>query len=141
MIHLDYRDARTIYSQVFDAFKTQIESGILQPGEKLPSVRELAATLAINPNTIQRAYRELENEGFIGSMAGKGSFVLERTGAEVPARGTEKADTANKDGAKLRTSGTTETLLHNFDDIAAKLLDAGVSASELQERIRRINHA
>ena len=60
MIHLDYRDARPIYTQVIDGFREQILSGILQTGDRLPSVRELASQLTINPNTIQRAYRELE---------------------------------------------------------------------------------
>ena len=75
MVHLDYRDARPIYSQIVDGFREQIRSGVLQSGERLPSVRELAAQLTINPNTIQRAYRELEAEGFIYSIPGKGSFV------------------------------------------------------------------
>ena len=75
MIHLDYRDARPIYIQIVDNFRSQIRAGILEDGEKLPSVRELATELAINPNTIQRAYRELEAEGWIASVSGKGSFV------------------------------------------------------------------
>lgn len=75
MIHLDYRDARPIYSQIIEGFKAQIRAGILGGGEKMPSVRELAAELTINPNTIQRAYRELENQGYIVSVPGKGSFV------------------------------------------------------------------
>ena len=75
MVHLDYRDVRPIYSQIADGFRSQITAGVLRPEEKLPSVRELAAELAINPNTIQRAYRELEAEGFIYSIPGKGSFV------------------------------------------------------------------
>ena len=75
MIHLDYRDARPIYTQIIDGFKEQISTGVLQSGEKLPSVRELSAQLAVNPNTVQRAYRELEAEGYIYSVAGKGSFV------------------------------------------------------------------
>ena len=75
MVHLDYRDARPIYTQIIDGFKEQISTGVLQSGEKLPSVRELAGELAINPNTIQRAYAELEAEGYIYSVAGKGSFV------------------------------------------------------------------
>ena len=54
MVHLDYRDARPIYTQIIDGFKEQISTGVLQSGDKLPSVRELAAELAINPNTIQR---------------------------------------------------------------------------------------
>ena len=78
MVHLDYRDARSIYTQIADQFRKQICAGVLAPGEKLPSVRELAAELAINPNTIQRAYRELEAEGWIASVSGKGSFVCEQ---------------------------------------------------------------
>ena len=55
MVHLDYRDAKPIYIQIIDNIRSQIAAGILQPGDKLPSVRELATQLSINPNTIQRA--------------------------------------------------------------------------------------
>ena len=75
MVHLDYRDARPIYTQIADGFRDQILSGVLEEGERLPSVRELAMELTINPNTIQRAYRELEAQGWIASVPGKGSFV------------------------------------------------------------------
>ena len=75
MVHLDYRDARPIYTQIVENFRSQIAAGILQPGDKLPSVRELAAQLTINPNTIQRAYRELELQGVIQTLPGKGCFV------------------------------------------------------------------
>ena len=75
MVHLDYRDAKPIYTQIVDNFRSQIAAGILQPGDKLPSVRELAGTLSINPNTIQRAYRELEVSGVIQTVPGKGAFV------------------------------------------------------------------
>ena len=75
MIHLDHRDSRPIYEQIADAFRRQIDAGVLAPGEKLPSVRELSASLTINPNTIQRAYRELEKDGWTQSEPGKGSFV------------------------------------------------------------------
>ena len=75
MVHLDYRDAKPIYTQIQDNFRLQITAGILQPGDKLPSVRELATKLSINPNTIQRAYRELEVGGFIQTVPGKGCFV------------------------------------------------------------------
>ena len=78
MLHLDYRDARPIYAQILDGFREQIRSGVLQPGDKMPSVRELAAQLTINPNTIQRAYRELEGRGYIYSVAGKGSFAAHK---------------------------------------------------------------
>ena len=75
MVHLDYRDTRPIYLQILDGFKEQIATGVLQPGDKLPSVRELAASLAINPNTIARAYKLLEIDGWIATMPGKGCFV------------------------------------------------------------------
>ncbi|MBQ5748609.1 MAG: GntR family transcriptional regulator [Oscillospiraceae bacterium] len=77
MISINYRDARPIYLQVKDSLRRLIVTGAMPPGTKLPSVRELAASLAINPNTIQRAYRELETEGYILSIAGKGSFAAE----------------------------------------------------------------
>ena len=75
MISLNYRDSRPIYEQIKDGLRKLIVTGALGPDEKLPSVRALAAQLAINPNTIQRAYAELEAEGYIYSVAGKGSFV------------------------------------------------------------------
>ena len=75
MISINTRDPRPIYVQIKESLCRLILTGVLQEGERLPSVRELAGQLAINPNTIQRAYRELESEGFIYSMTGKGSFV------------------------------------------------------------------
>ena len=64
MVTINYRDGRPIYEQVKDDLRRLVVTGAMQPGEKLPSVRELAVSLAINPNTIQRAYRELESEGY-----------------------------------------------------------------------------
>lgn len=75
MIALDYRDSRPLYQQVKDSLRRMMLTGLLAPEEKLPSVRSLATQLAINPNTIQRAYAELEAEGYIYSVAGRGSFV------------------------------------------------------------------
>ena len=75
MIVLDYRDSRPLYQQVKDSLRRMMLTGLLEPDEKLPSVRSLATQLAINPNTIQRAYAELEAEGYIYSVAGRGSFI------------------------------------------------------------------
>lgn len=75
MIVLDYRDSRPLYQQVKDSLRRMMLTGLLEPDEKLPSVRSLATQLAINLNTIQRAYAELEAEGYIYSVAGRGSFV------------------------------------------------------------------
>ncbi len=122
MIHLDYRDARPIYTQIVDGFREQIRAGVLVPGEKLPSVRELAAELTINPNTIQRAYRELELGGWTASVPGKGCFVH-----GIPAGGHTQR----------------QRLLESFDEITAALRSAGVSREELAERILKggQNHA
>lgn len=75
MIVLDYTDRRPIYEQVIERIQDLIYKGILESDEKLPSVRSLAMELSINPNTIQRAYSELEKNGFIYSIKGKGNFV------------------------------------------------------------------
>lgn len=75
MIILDYNDKRPIYEQIVDKMQTLIVSGALEPEDKLPSVRSLAVELSINPNTIQRAYSELERGGFIYSVKGRGNFV------------------------------------------------------------------
>ncbi len=71
MIHLDYRDSRPIYEQVKDSLRRLMVTGVLAPGDKLPSVRSMASQLSINPNTIQRAYAELEAEGYVVSVTGK----------------------------------------------------------------------
>ena len=75
MIAINYRDPRPIYEQVKFGLRRLILTGVLSPNDKMPSVRELSGQLAINPNTVQRAYRELEAEGYIYSIPGKGSFV------------------------------------------------------------------
>lgn len=75
MFQLDYKDRRPLYEQIKEKMKTLIINGVLNANEKIPSVRELAQSLTINPNTIQKAYKDLESEGFIYSVPGKGSFI------------------------------------------------------------------
>ncbi|WP_028392796.1 GntR family transcriptional regulator [Bacillus cihuensis] len=75
MFELDMRSRQPIYEQLVDKLKELIISEVLNPDEQLPSVRTLAGQLTINPNTIQKAYRELESQGYIYSVKGKGSFV------------------------------------------------------------------
>lgn len=77
MIILDYQDRRPIYEQITEKFRTLIYQGALPAGSRLPSVRQLAMELSINPNTIQRAYMTLEKEGLIYPVKGKGNFVAE----------------------------------------------------------------
>ncbi|WP_208589461.1 GntR family transcriptional regulator [Gracilibacillus suaedae] len=75
MFELDLRSRKPIYEQLVDRLKQLIINNVLDKDEKLPSVRVLAQQLSINPNTIQKAYRELEAQGYIYSVKGKGSFV------------------------------------------------------------------
>ena len=116
MFQLNYRDTRPIYEQIKLKLKQLMLSGTYTPDTKLPSVRELATQLAINPNTIQRAYRELEAEGYIVSIPGKGSYPVD----------TELL--------KVKTLGQ---LYAEFDNIAAKLNSLGISNELLAERLEK----
>ena len=107
MISLNYRDSRPIYEQIRDGLRKMIATGALQADEKLPSVRVLATQLAINPNTIQRAYTELEKEGFIYSVPGKGSFVAEANG-QNEARKRELFIQLRSLSAELKLLGVTD---------------------------------
>lgn len=78
MFQLDFRESRPLYEQLKEKIKELIISGVLKPDDKIPSVREMAQSLTINPNTIQKAYKDLESEGFIYSVRAKGSFVSPR---------------------------------------------------------------
>ncbi len=117
MISLNYRDARPIYEQVKDGLRRLVVTGAMQPGDKLPSVRSLASSLAINPNTIQRAYEALEREGYLYSVAGKGSFVAERNEVDENRR---------------------NELLKQFEAAAAELMFLGMSAQELSDRLNEM---
>ena len=116
MIHLDYRDVRPIYAQIISNIKEQITAGILHTGDRLPSVRELASQLTINPNTIQRAYRALEAEGWIVTVPGKGCFV--------------SANSSCQEQEQKR-------LLEIFDETCAGLKALGMTAEKLAARIGR----
>mgnify|MGYP004634584093 FL=1 len=77
MIVLDYQDRRPLYEQVEEKFRNLILNGALEPGSRMPSVRQLAMELSINPNTIQRAYMQLEQEGLIYPVKGKGNYIAD----------------------------------------------------------------
>ena len=112
VIQLNHRDGRPIYEQVRDGLRQLLVVGAIQPGDKLPSVRALAGQLAINPNTIQRAYEALEQEGYV-SVPGKGSFAAQRE--EI-------------DRTRL------EELLARLDELAGELLYLGVTPEEIARR-------
>ena len=104
---IDYQDSRPIYEQIVENFKTQIYKGILQPDEQMPSVRTLAIELSTNPNTIQKAYAELERQGFIYTVKGRGNFV--------------KGNDALKDSKKEEIISAVLNLLKEAEDIGMPL--------------------
>ena len=114
MLQLNYRDSRPIYEQVKDELRKLVISGAIAPDEKLPSVRTLASSLAINPNTIQRAYEALEREGYVYTVTGRGTFAAMQSDI----------------GAERRSK-----LLADFDELARELSFLGVSPAELKVRL------
>ena len=118
-MHLDHRDPRPIYTQIMDHYREQITLGILRSGERLPSVRELAVELSINPNTIQRAYRQLELEGWIATVPGKGCFVC---------------------GSSMAMERERERHLRALDEAAAALLALGMTRERIAARITKEVH-
>lgn len=117
MIQLNYRDSKPIYEQIKDGIRRLIVSNTLAPDEKIPSVRELAASLAINPNTIQKAYHELEAEGYLYSLPGKGSFVAKRN---------EVLDAREKE------------LISELDEVVTELMYLSVKPTELVTRVENL---
>ena len=112
MILIDHKDRRPIYEQVIGRFQQMILCGALQPNDPMPSVRSLAMELSLNPNTIQRAYQELERTGYIYTIKGKGSFVSDVVAAAANKR---------------------QQVLKELQVFVDKALLSGVTAQELQE--------
>ena len=117
MIQLNYRDSKPIYEQIKDGLKRLIITGAIAPDEKMPSVRELASQLAISPNTIAKAIRELEQEGYIYTITGRGSFAADR---------------------KDISAGRNDQLLKKFDEIVKELLFLNENKDDLKQRIEAL---
>lgn len=115
MFTVNYKDPRPIYEQIKHGLRQMMLTGEIPAGGRLPSVRELAVQLAINPNTIQRAYRELEQEGSICSVPGKGSFAQD--------------DASQHQVARME-------LFSQLEEIVGKLKETGLSAEEICARIQ-----
>lgn len=94
MFQLDLRNNKSMYDQIVDKFKEQIMMGQLQTGAKMPSVRELSRELGVNPNTIQKSYRELERQGYIYTSSGVGTFVADKKSIVPDEEGLCKAKDA-----------------------------------------------
>ncbi len=105
MLHLNHNDNKPIYQQIKQQLKQLILKNALKPDVKLPSVRELSAHLAINPNTIQRAYRELESEGYIYTIRAKGNFVAKIDNSTLKKHCDNLFCTLDKTINELKNSG------------------------------------
>lgn len=121
MFEIDLKDRRAIYEQIIDKFKQLIIRDVLKQDEKIPSVRELAKQLTINPNTIQKAYRELERQGYIYSVKGRGNFVT--------------SEIKKVDDAKV------EYLKKQIEKNVSELMFIGIEKNELIDLIERIYEA
>ena len=116
MIILDYQDRRPIYEQITERFRTLIYQGALPAGSRLPSVRQLAMELSINPNTIQRAYMTLEQEGLIYPVKGKGNFVAETS---------------------LILEKSKEDFRKDFKELIKKGIQTGITEEEMLSMVRK----
>lgn len=117
MILIDYKDRRPIYEQVIEKFQQMILCGALEPNSPMPSVRSLAMELSLNPNTIQRAYQELERQGYIYTLKGKGSFVSNSMKAADHKR-REIQEELEKCVSNAIMAGITEDELRNMVEIS-----------------------
>ena len=118
MINIDVKSNTPIYYQIVEELKNLIISGVLEADERLPSVRDLAQTLTINPNTIQKAYKELESQGYIYTASSRGKFV---------------SDVESAMDKKKR-----EDLISEFNKISKELKYIGVNREELDEELENI---
>ncbi len=113
---IDYQDSRPIYEQIVENFKMQIFKGILREGDQMPSVRTLAVELSTNPNTVQKAYAELERQGFIYTVKGRGNFVM---------------------GDTLLVENKKNELVKQIIELFTQAHEIGLSLDELVEEIQK----
>ena len=117
MFQLNYQSHKSIYEQIVDNIKEQIITGVLKENTQLPSVRELSKQLTINPNTVQKAFRTLDQEGYIYTIAGKGTFVCSRKHVKVD---------------ETRVTSAINNIIAEYKE----LLYMGLSKEEIHNRIK-----
>lgn len=118
MLSVDIFSRTPVYRQVVDAMREQVRLGVFKPGEQVPSIRELSLELNVNPNTVFKAYAELERSGVLAPAAGRGYFVAQ-------------------DAPKRILSERLAKEWQAFRDAVNRLAEAGVSAGELEAELRK----
>jgi len=121
LFQIDLKSRKAIYAQIIDNFKRQIITGALKPDEKVPSVRDLAQAITVNPNTVQKAYRELESQGYIYTVLGQGSFI------STPEAGPDNT----------QPSPEVEALYAQLTNIIQELIFRGQTIEEIICRVRQ----
>ena len=112
------RSSTPIYEQIVEGFKVLIMKGVLSPDDRVPSVRELAKMITINPNTIQKAYKELENQGYVYTVSGRGKFVNTVDGAIDEKKVEELMGEIHRMTRELKFMGISQEKIENvIDDI------------------------
>ena len=111
MVMLNMKSGVPIWEQIRDSFKKQILAGVLESGDKLPSVRALASELGINPNTIQRAYTDLENAGFVYTVSGRGCFVADKNEVSLINEQTARINELKKALREVREAGVSKSVV------------------------------
>ncbi len=117
MIQLNYKEARPLYEQIKESIRKMVISNAFLADEKLPSVREMASQLAVNPNAIERAYQELEQDGYVYRRKDEGTFVAKENRVNEMRR---------------------RELMQKFDRLVKELSELSVSSNELAERVEVI---
>lgn len=119
MLSIDVMSRTPVYEQIINQIEKLISAGILKEGEQLPSVRSLSIQLSVNPNTIQKAYGELDSRGITGSVPGRGCFIMP--------------------GAREKLTVMAKKRLSDISVLAKELMDFGVSREEIIEAISQTN--
>lgn len=117
MIQLNYKETRPLYEQIKESIRKMVISNAFLADEKLPSVREMASQLAVNPNAIERAYQELEQDGYVYRRKDEGTFVAKENRVNEMRR---------------------RELMQKFDLVVRELSELSVSSNELAERVEVI---
>jgi len=121
LFQIDLKSRKAIYAQITDNFKRLIITGALRPDDKVPSVRDLAQAITVNPNTVQKAYRELESQGYFYTVLGQGSFISTPNAAENPAQ----------------PSPEVEALYAQLTNITQELIFRGQEIEEITQAIEK----
>ncbi|EUJ30674.1 Uncharacterized HTH-type transcriptional regulator ydcR [Listeria grayi] len=115
MFELDNKSRLPIYEQIVNEMQAQVVKGILEPGDRVPSIRELAALLGINPNTVSKAYQELERLEILSTVKGRGTFITEQTGKMLSEKTLLDAKKRLKEAViHLKALGISEIEINNW---------------------------